>query len=937
MTIEELRVLITAKTESLQDGINKATAKLQNFKKTSDDASSSMDSSIKSMQRKLESLNSSFEKTRSKISNMQSELAGLYAKQDTIIEKYRDMPAFSGMTKDESLERMLASDKGFKKVADEIDKIQAKMQPLIDKNRQTKEEIKQLGQAMDETANKTQSAGNRIKEATNSTGKLGKTISDVGYRAKRSTGKIAGFAAMLNKSFMRVLKRIFILNLIYKMIRGLINYINGALKTNNQFAASLNTIRTNLRVAFQPIYDFILPAINALMKALATATTYIATFTSALFGKTYKQSYDAAKGIEAARKAMDGYGKAAKGTVAGFDEINQLSIDDSDGAGDFEMAMPDMEDVEVGPIEKLKESLTGLFKPLKDTWDIEGKRTIESAKNAFNSIKSLISEIGNSFKRVWLGGDGHKILEIQQRILQEIFDLVGKIGESFKNAWTENETGIAIIQGISDIFSSILEVIESIGESLGRVWGEIGQDVADAFMSIFETTTEVLGRVTESLKKVWDNGGKHLFESLIKLGAKIFELAGYVYTEFVAPFVGWFVELISPAIGKVLDWVAKLLDKFTELIDWLLGDGKPVLDTIVTVLGSMAIAFGVVKLAIFAYNVVMGIATGISTAFGAVMAFITSPIGIVVIAIGAVIAIGTLLYKHWDEISAWLKATWESIKQKAIEIWDVIKQFFIDTWDAITTKTKEIWEGIKLFLIDKIWNPIKTSAQEIWEGIKKFIIEPIQAAWNKLKEIWTKIKTYILGKWNEIKQGIVNMKNNLIDAIMSPFRAADKLISDVIGNAKNWGRNLISNFIDGIKAMMGKVKDAVSNVANTVKDFLGFSSPAKRGPGAEADKWMPNLMDMLAEGIKDNVYKVNASVNMTADALKGVEKADNSNAIASAVGSAVLGAVQAVAGQSTNSNKEFVLEINGRQFIRAVLDDLNGELTRMGYKSIYQT
>jgi len=38
------------------------------------------------------------------------------------------------------------------------------------------------------------------------------------------------------------------------------------------------------------------------MRWLATATTYIATFISVLFGKTYKQSFAAAKGLGAARR-----------------------------------------------------------------------------------------------------------------------------------------------------------------------------------------------------------------------------------------------------------------------------------------------------------------------------------------------------------------------------------------------------------------------------------------------------------------------------------------------------------------------------------------------------------------------------------------------------------------------------------------------------------
>ena len=78
---------------------------------------------------------------------------------------------------------------------------------------------------------------------------------------------------------------------------------------------------------------------------------------------------------------------------------------------------------------------------------------------------------------------------------------------------------------------------------------------------------------------------------------------------------------------------------------------------------------------ITAWNAVAGIGAGITTAFGAAVAFLTSPITLVIAAIGALIAIGYLLYKNWDEISAYLKQIWESIKTVAINVWNGIKDF----------------------------------------------------------------------------------------------------------------------------------------------------------------------------------------------------------------------------------------------------------------------
>ena len=199
-----------------------------------------------------------------------------------------------------------------------------------------------------------------------------------------------------------------------------------------------------------------------------------------------------------------------------------------------------------------------------------------------------MKEIGKSFAVVWTGGTGQAILETFLRILQQIFGLVGDIGYTFASVWAEGGRGTAIVQGIANIFLHLLELIERVGESLRYVWGEVGEDVARTFLDIIGATVDVLENLAEKLIWVWDNGGRHLFEGLVMLGAKVFELAGLIYTDFVAPFVNWFVDMMAPALATVFDWAGWLLDKFVELIDWLMGDGYPVLEVIVTVLGSMA-------------------------------------------------------------------------------------------------------------------------------------------------------------------------------------------------------------------------------------------------------------------------------------------------------------------------------------------------------------
>lgn len=560
-------------------------------------------------------------------------------------------------------------------------------------------------------------------QAGQTTEKAGRQIVKAGDHAKKAQSKIGGFGNSIQRVFARVLRQIFVFAVLYKTIRGFMDYLGSALKTNQEFSHSLAQVKTNLQVAFMPIYQAILPALQALMRWLAVATTYIAAFTSAIFGKTYKASFGAAKGLNAAKGAMDGYGKAAKktlGALAGFDEIHVLGSPAEDTGGGAGTAGPELvaPPIDVGLVEesmaRVKEFFATIFQPFRAAWESEGANVIASAKYALSGVCALVKAIGKSFAEVWTGGTGQAILETFLRILQTIFGLIGDIGHTFANVWAEGGRGTAIVQGVADIFLHLLGLVERIGESLQTVWGVVGETVARTFLDIIGATIGVLEHLGETLLWVWDHGGEHLFQGLIRLGAKVFELAGYIYTEFVAPFIEWFIDLIAPAIAEVLDWAGWLLDKFVDLIDWLLGDGKPVLDTIVTVLGSMALAFGLVKIAIGAYNAILVISKGIMIAVNLVTRIMQvgllatlGPFNVVVIAIGALIAIGVLLYKNWDTISAKAKTIFGNLKNFIKGICDSVSGFFKGMVNGVIRALNSMIGGLNKLKFDvPSWVPL---------------------------------------------------------------------------------------------------------------------------------------------------------------------------------------------------------------------------------------
>lgn len=544
-----------------------------------------------------------------------------------------------------------------------------------------------LGFKLSELDGKFAKSGNGTDKVSNSSNKLKTSLNGINNATKKATGGLktlgnstkntakgfggirSGLAFTMNQMF----KWMIILPMIVKGLTAMATGLLNNLKTNQQFSNSLAQIKSNLIVAFTPIYQAILPAINALMNTLATMTTYVASFLSGIFGKTYQESYKATQQLIDAKTEMGAYGDSAKktakalGGLMGFDEINTLKTKEDDDSGADKSKVPtlvqpnlDTSAVDSGMREvvgNVKRIMKSIFTPFKQAWSKEGIATISSIKYGLDSVLELLTSIGDSMLTVWTNGTGTIMVSTILQILQTIFGIIGDIGSTFATAWNSGNIGIEIIKGIANTINNLLALIRNIGETLREAWGVVGEDVANTFMNVVNSTIGVLENLSEKLMYVWDNGGSHLFKGLIELGAKVFELAGYIYTEFVTPLIDWFVNLVAPAFAVVLNAVGELLDGITGLIDWLLGDGKPVLDTIIIVLGSFAAAWGIVtlatniaNLAVGAWNVMAGIGTTVTTIFGAAVAFLTSPFGIAIAIIGAIIAIGVLLYKNWDTI-----------------------------------------------------------------------------------------------------------------------------------------------------------------------------------------------------------------------------------------------------------------------------------------------
>lgn len=157
---------------------------------------------------------------------------------------------------------------------------------------------------------------------------------------------------------------------------------------------------------------------------------------------------------------------------------------------------------------------------------------------------------------------------------------------------------------------------------------------------------------------------------------------------------------------------------------------------------------------------------------------------------------------------------------------------------------------IIIALIGGLFSAFPTLIAGIWD-ICTGIVETIG------KMDWKEIGLTLL---ETVGDGIFSAAANILESINKAFAPAIEWISvNLLGKAPGWGKDMIQGLINGIRSMIGKVKDAVKSVADTISKWLHFSRPDV-GPLRDYEQWMPDMIDGMVKGIDANKYKLSNAV-----------------------------------------------------------------------------
>lgn len=235
-----------------------------------------------------------------------------------------------------------------------------------------------------------------------------------------------------------------------------------------------------------------------------------------------------------------------------------------------------------------------------------------------------------------------------------------------------------------------------------------------------------------------------------------------------------------------------------------------------------------------AWNAVATVGAAITIAFGAAIAFLTSPIGLVILAIAALIAIGVLLYKNWETVSEYLLNIWNAIKAGAEAVWNAIGEFLTSLWESIKTTATNAWNSIKDFF-SGLWETIKTIFSMAWEIIKTVlfnhwtVIQTVcTTVWNVIKGIFTAVLTNIKNIFNSVWELIKTLTSTVFNGIKTHITTIMNGIKTVISNVLGLIKGIFTLDLDLIKTSVGNIftgiwntiKGVMDNIKTTIKGAL---------------------------------------------------------------------------------------------------------------------
>lgn len=399
-----------------------------------------------------------------------------------------------------------------------------------------------------------------------------------------------------------------------------------------------------------------------------------------------------------------------------------------------------------------------------------------------------------------LQGIGNNLIS---EFLPGITEVMGGLTDIFQGGFFDQLKGKGeISKGIDNILTGITEKLPDVMKIGTTIILAIADSIVQNLPSIISTGMDVIINLADGMIE--------MLPTLIESLATIVQTILTKLTELAPTLIPKVVEAVIMVVNTLIDNLPLLLEGVLELI-------KGVADGIITALPILIEALP---------EIILGI-----------IEFILESIPQV---IQAAIDITMALVGAFPEILA--------------KIVEALPEIIVGIITALMENLPLIVQaGIDLFisLIDampKIITEIVKAVPKIIKGI----VDGFKKAWPQIKESGKQLLTKIM-------EGLTTIGSKISTAVNKIWTALKNKFAELATKAVTWGKDLLDSFINGIKSKISSLTEAVKGVADTVKDFLGFSEP-EEGPLSNFHTFAPDMIDLFTKGIYEGIGEVDKAM-----------------------------------------------------------------------------
>lgn len=305
-----------------------------------------VDADAKKAQKELDTLSAKIDKMEAKLNEDTGTQSGLKKELDAALQAAKQTEdALKSLRSEADRLKGITSGSASANPADYIDaysrqaevaaQIKEQEKILADQNKTAERLGNQYASITDKVIKQTKA----LDEAKTKAGELVQQITD----ASGASARMAEASARVEKSMSKfgnrisgLFKRALVFTVLSRGLSQLRSWLGETIMQNEAARASIAQLKAALLTLAQPILEVVIPVFVKLINILAQVVTAIAKFFGMLSGKSWGAQVSAAKGLNAEKEALEGVGAAAEDaskSMAGFDEINQITSNQASGGG----------------------------------------------------------------------------------------------------------------------------------------------------------------------------------------------------------------------------------------------------------------------------------------------------------------------------------------------------------------------------------------------------------------------------------------------------------------------------------------------------------------------------------------------------------------------------------------------------------------------------